>query len=83
MLGGIYPDVEKVLSVDFHVPDRFILFAWHSTYLSSRTAGLQKPLLVGIECLLITAFLLAMWRMRRGAFRKSMDTCVPPRVDAG
>ena len=41
MLGGIYPDVEKVLSFDFHVPDRFILFDWHSTRFSSRTAGLR------------------------------------------
>lgn len=74
MFGGIYPDVEKVLSVDFHVPDRFILFKWHSTYLSNRTAGLPKAVLIGIECLLIAGFLLAMWRMKRKASKKNVDT---------
>ena len=65
MFGGIYPDIEKVLSVDFHVPDRFIFFDWHSTYLSTRTAGLPKAVLIGAECLLIAGFLLAMWGMKR------------------
>ena len=54
MIGGIHPDVEKVLSVDFHVPDSLILFGWHSTSLSN-------------ECLLIVGFLLAMWRMKKAA----------------
>ena len=61
MLGAIYPDVEKVLSVDFHIPDQFILFAWHSTELSSRTGGLPRPLLIGSECVLIAAFFIIMW----------------------
>ena len=65
MFGGMYPDLEKVLSLEFHVPNRFILFEWHSTYLSHRTAGLPKASLIAIECLLIAGFLLAMWRMRR------------------
>lgn len=71
MLGGIYPDVEKVLSVDFHIPDRFILFAWHSTCLSSRTAGLPRSVLIGIECLLIAGFLLAMWSMKMAVSREA------------
>ena len=83
MFGGIYPDVEKVLSVDFRVPDTFILFAWHSNHLSNRTAGLPKPLLIGIECVLIAGFLLAMWRMRRAASGKDVDTLVSPAADAG
>lgn len=73
MLGAIYPDVEKVLSFDFHVPDRFILFDWHSTRFSNRTAGLPNAILIGIECLLIAASLLAMWRMRRAATNKGAD----------
>lgn len=65
MLGAIYPDVEKVLSVDFHVPDQFILFGWHSNYLSNRTLGLPIPVLIGLELVLITGFLYAMWRMKK------------------
>lgn len=62
MLGGIYPDVEKVLSVDFDVPGWLILFEWHSASLSSRTAGLPKPILIALEFVLIATFLLFMWR---------------------
>lgn len=65
MLGGIYPDVEKVLFFGLHLPDRYILFGWHSEYLSSRTDGLPHPLLIGLECVLIGTFLFAMWRMGR------------------
>ena len=67
MFGEIYPDVEKILAVDFHVPDRFILFDWHSTYLSNRTGGLPEYALIAFECLLIAGFLLVMWRMKRTA----------------
>jgi hypothetical protein len=67
MAGGLYPDVEKVLAVDFHLPGQFILFDWHSTYLSNRTGGLPRPFLVVMECCLIAACLLAMWRLKRGA----------------
>jgi hypothetical protein len=65
MFGGMYPDVEKVLSVDFHIPRHFILFPWHSTELSSRTGGLPKPLLIGFECILIAIFFLVMWLVRQ------------------
>jgi hypothetical protein len=67
MAGGLYPDVEKVLSVDFHVPDRFILFGWHSLGVSNRTAGLPKAVLIAGECLLLAGFLFAMWRMKNRA----------------
>lgn len=67
VIGAVYPDAEKVLSVDFHLADRFILFNWHSGYLSNRTAGLPESVLIGLECLLIASFLLAMWRMKRAA----------------
>ena len=65
MIGGMYPDVEKVLSVDFHVPDQFILFGWHSNFLSNRTLGLPIPVLIGLELVLITGFLYAMWKMKK------------------
>jgi len=81
MIGGIYPDVEKVLSVDFHVPDSLILFSWHSTYLSNRTAGLPKAVLIGFESLLITGFLLAMWRMKKAASNHTSDVIVAKRAD--
>ena len=82
MLGGIYPDVEKVLSLDFHVPQQFILCDWHSTYVSSRTAGLPKAVLIGMECLLIAGFLHAMRKMKRTASNNSV-THVSPGADAG
>lgn len=75
MLGGIYPDVEKVLSVDLHIPDRFVLFGWHSTFLSTRTAGLAKSVLIALECVLIAGFLLVMWKIKRGASNRSVDSC--------
>jgi hypothetical protein len=65
MLGGIYPDVEKLLAFGFHLPDRYIFFARHSTHLSNRTAGLPHPVLIGFECALIGVSLFAMWRMGR------------------
>jgi hypothetical protein len=70
MFGAIYPDVEKVLAVDLHVPSGVILFGWHSSELSTRTAGLPKAFLIGIESLLIVGFLFAMWRMKKAAANK-------------
>ncbi len=34
MLGGMYPDIEKLLYFDFHLPRSFVLFPWHSCRLS-------------------------------------------------
>ncbi len=70
VFGGMYPDFEKVLSVDFHVPDAFILFDWHSTYLSNRTGGLPKPLLIVAECIIIGTALTGMWMLRQRQARK-------------
>lgn len=67
MAGGMYPDVEKVLAVDLHLPESFILFDWHSTYLSNRTAGLPMPFLILLECCIAAACLLTMWKLKRGA----------------
>lgn len=67
MAGGMYPDVEKVLAVDLHLPRQLILFDWHTTYLSSRTGGFPRPFLVVMECCLIAGCLVAMWRVRREA----------------
>ena len=67
MAGGMYPDIEKVLAIKFGMPDRFVLFEWHSLHLSNRTWGLSTPALIALECLLISAFLYVMWRMRKPA----------------
>jgi hypothetical protein len=64
MLGGLYPDLEKVMSLDLHVPDRYVLFAWHSNHLSHRTGGCSKPILAAFECALVLALLWEMWRIR-------------------
>jgi hypothetical protein len=81
MFGGIYPDVEKVLAVDFHMPERFILFDWHSTYLSNRTGGFPKGALIGFECLLIAVFLLTMWRMKRTVSNHTSDVSFANRAE--
>ena len=67
MVAAMYPDVEKVLFFDHGVADAFILFDWHSKYLSNRTGGLPKPVLIAFECGLIAACLFTMWRQGRGA----------------
>lgn len=82
MFGGVYPDMEKILSVDFHVPDKYILFGWHSSHLSNRTAGLPKAVLIGTECLLVLGFLLAMWRTKSRSTNKRVDACVSSGSDA-
>jgi len=46
MLAGLYPDIEKVLCVDLHIPGSFILLKWHSTYISSRHGGLPWSVLI-------------------------------------
>ena len=70
MVGGMYPDVEKVLAVDFVLPEQFVLFDWHSTYLSNRTGGLPLPFLILVECCMIAAFLFMMWELKRRASNK-------------
>ncbi|MBI3985337.1 MAG: hypothetical protein HY343_00305 [Lentisphaerae bacterium] len=65
IFGAVYPDVEKVLSLDFHWPQALVFFGWHSNFVSNRTAGLPPPLLIAFECLLIGVCLLAMWRIKK------------------
>ena len=69
MVADMYPDVEKVLFFNRGVADAFILFDWHSKYLSNRTGGLPKPVLIAFECSLIAACLFTIWRVGRGARR--------------
>ena len=73
MAAAMYPDIEKVLCVDHGLPNTFILFDWHSGYLSTRTGGLAKPLLIAGECTMIGAFMLLMWRLKRGASNKALE----------
>jgi hypothetical protein len=78
MGGAVCPDVEKVLAVDLHLPRRFILFDWHSTYLTNRTAGLPKSFLFLMECCLVAAFLFAMWKLQRRASNNTPETTRRP-----
>jgi len=73
MVGGMYPDLEKVLCVDHGLTQPFILFDWHSRYLSNRTAGLPKPLLVIMECCIIAACLFTMWQLNRRASNQNLQ----------
>ena len=70
MFAGMYPDIEKVLFLDFHIPEWLVIFKWHSTELSNRTAGLPCAALVTIEVVLIVVFLAAMWAVRRNGRRE-------------
>lgn len=66
VIGGLYPDIEKVASVDFHLPERFVIFRWHSMQLSAHHAGLPRSVLITAEVVLITVLLLGTWRLGRG-----------------
>lgn len=66
MLGAGYPDLEKVLVFDLHLPDAYILFGWHSSHLSSRTGGFPIPILIGFECLILGGFIFALVMSNRG-----------------
>jgi hypothetical protein len=70
MVAGMYPDIEKVLCIDHGLPRVLVLFDWHSGYLSTRTGGLPKPLLIAGECTMIGAFLFVMWKLKLGASNK-------------
>lgn len=62
MVGSVYPDIEKVASVDFNLPETFILFRWHSTQLSCHDGGLPHWALITAELLLNVGLLLLIWR---------------------
>ena len=62
--GAMYPDIEKILCVDFGLPESLVIFDWHSSALSSRTGGLPKALLITAECMLVGIFLLMMWKCK-------------------
>lgn len=53
LVGCIYPDLEKVLYVDFHIPQWLVLFRGHSLSLSGYTGGWPRPVLVGVELLIM------------------------------
>ena len=36
ILGGVYPDIEKLAYLDLHLPKALVLFPWHSCFLSGR-----------------------------------------------
>ena len=60
LLGGIYPDLEKLAYFDFHLPREFVTFRYHSCYLSPwRPWELEhKTFLIVFEVLLLPALLL-------------------------
>jgi nitrogen fixation-related uncharacterized protein len=37
VLGGVYPDIEKLMYLDFHLPQYLVVFRKHSCYLSQWT----------------------------------------------
>ncbi|MEM7393178.1 MAG: hypothetical protein AAF492_12605 [Verrucomicrobiota bacterium] len=83
MAGGMYPDIEKVAALDFHVPDAYILFDWHSTKLSNRTGGLPLSVLIVIEVILIALALGAMGFIRRNTLSYSPEAPEPDSEQRG
>ncbi|GAK55234.1 hypothetical protein U27_02066 [Candidatus Vecturithrix granuli] len=64
LLGGIYPDLEKLAYFDFHLPRELVIFEQHSCYLSQwRSWELaHKTFLIVFETLLLlTLLMLAYW----------------------
>jgi len=65
LLGGIYPDLEKLAYFDFHLPRELVIFKQHSCYLSQWTAWEReyKTALIVFEVLLLPALLMSAYWM--------------------
>ncbi len=64
LLGGIYPDLEKLAYFDFYLPRELVIFKQHSCYLSQWTPWTleHKTALIVFEVLLLpTLLMLAYW----------------------
>lgn len=60
LLGGIYPDLEKLAYFDFHLPRELVIFEQHSCYLSQWTPWTleHKTALIVFEVLLLPMLLM-------------------------
>jgi len=56
MVGGMYPDFEKVAYLDLQMPKEFVLFHAHSLKLSSNHGDWPFSQLVTLEVALVIAF---------------------------
>ncbi len=65
--GALYPDIEKVASCDFNMPERFVIFRHHSLHLSSNDYGIRHDALITGELALIGIFFFAAWRASANA----------------
>ena len=61
MIAALYPDLEKVAYLAFGIPDRFVLFGWHSRVLSSNQSGFPRWLLSMLDMLILTGCTVALW----------------------
>ncbi len=59
IIGGIYPDLEKLAYLDFHLPQSLVIFRKHSCYLSQWTPWEleHKTFLIVFEVFLLIALL--------------------------
>ena len=77
MLGGMYPDIEKLLYFDFNLPKSLIVFPWHSCRLSgSSWEHEHKYLLIFAEiCLfaVMMAYLLRIAQQREKRLRQKFS----------
>ena len=73
-VAAMYPDLEKVAYQDFGLPERYVLFRAHSLQLSHHDYGLPHPLLIAFELAVMSACLLACWKLAQA---RSCHSSVP------
>jgi hypothetical protein len=62
IVAGLYPDIEKLAYLAFHVPDALVFFDWHSRAVSSHDAGLAHWSLSLFDMCLFGACVAGVWR---------------------
>jgi hypothetical protein len=70
LFGGMYPDLEKVAYLDFHLPQRFVLFPWHSLRCTPFDGRHAQSTYIAQEMaiflvLAAATYGLSVWRMRK------------------
>jgi len=69
MVAALYPDLEKVAYLAFNIPDRFVVFGWHSHALSSNNVGVPCWLLSILDMLALAGCTGAVWYLGRRSFK--------------
>ncbi|MCP4398926.1 MAG: hypothetical protein GY801_16705 [bacterium] len=78
VLGGVYPDIEKLAYLDLHIPKFFVLFRRHSCSLSGRPwEYAHKDFLIVTEICVFVLMMGGMWWFAK--HRQNRQNCfIPP-----